>query len=569
MIDRFDVEIKLQADATIYVKERIDVTFNLPRRGIYRTIPIVYDIGGGEQRAIRLDLVRVHDGTNDHTILTSREGNDLKIRIGDADVTLSPGTKRTYVIEYSVFGALNWHEDATWSKWTELYWNVTGHEWDAPIREAHFRVGFPEVGDGDVRARVFTGGFGSKDQVGLAEPGETDANNPAETAIALSTSDFEGVRVTGLNAYEGLTLVLAVPAETVPKPSALVEFLNRVREQFALLTIFIVAPFMGFLWLKNGRDMKDPKRMVRFEPPDDLPACETGTLIDEKVDQRDIAAGIMSLCVQGYLEVEVVTEKSLFKKREYALIVQDKKNTSSLSPFEEKLLDRIKIAGDFVTSDAMRMYVAPAIADLKNSVYEDLVKRGYYQSNPNMVRAGYIALGLILSAAVAFLLMHASLIAQTWTAVVGALAAMVPSTIFGYHMPKRTYPGTLARRQALGFYEMMRHRENYMAWVEDKHPDGLKYEEYLPYAVAFDLIDQWSDAFKDIVTEPPHWYHDPYGGAFSAHLFAHNMRAMATDFGTAAVTQPRSEGASGGGSGFSSGGGFSGGGFGGGGGGSW
>jgi uncharacterized membrane protein len=136
-------------------------------------------------------------------------------------------------------------------------------------------------------------------------------------------------------------------------------------------------------------------------------------------------------------------------------------------------------------------------------------------------------------------------------------------------MPQRTRYGDQVRRETLGFYEMMRHRKNYMAWVVEKQPDGLKYEEYLPYAVAFDCIEQWSDAFKDIVHEPPRWYHDPYGGAFYPMMFANNLRSMTSELGSAAATPPRSSGASGGGSGFSSGGGFSGGGFGGGGGGSW
>jgi uncharacterized membrane protein YgcG len=213
------------------------------------------------------------------------------------------------------------------------------------------------------------------------------------------------------------------------------------------------------------------------------------------------------------------------------------------------------------------------VAGLKAGIYQDFADRGLYRSNPSSARAGGIVGGLLLAVFVTFVLSKLSLVLDDWVWLVGGGLALIPAIAFGAHMPMRTAYGTQVRRETLGFYEMMRHRENYMKWVVEKQPDGLKYEEYLPYAVAFDLIEQWNDAFKDIVHEPPSWYHNPYGGPFYAHMFAHDLRSMATDLGSAAATPPRSSGASGGNSGFSfgggGGGGFSGGGFGGGGGGSW
>ena len=345
--------------------------------------------------------------------------------------------------------------------------------------------------------------------------------------------------------------------------------MRRASEYLALLTPIVVLLAMWAIWSKHGRDQKDGPTTVRFEPPSSLPATEAGTMLDERVDQRDLAAGIMSLCVKGYYTVEVVKADGLFASTEYQLLPTEKTDATGLSLFEAGLLKRLQAAGDRVTKTDLRTYVAPHIQNLKAMIYEDFATRGLYRANPESVRVLAIVAGIFMCAFVAFVLHSLSLAGEVWVAVLGTAIAIVPAASFGWHMPQRTRYGDQVRRETLGFYEMMRHRKNYMAWVVEKQPDGLKYEEYLPYAVAFDCIEQWSDAFKDIVHEPPSWYHDPYGGAFYPMMFANNMRSMTSELGSAAATPPRSSGASGGGSGFSSGGGFSGGGFGGGGGGSW
>jgi hypothetical protein len=82
------------------------------------------------------------------------------------------------------------------------------------------------------------------------------------------------------------------------------------------------------------------------------------------------------------------------------------------------------------------------------------------------------------------------------------------------------------------------------------------------------VADQWAEAFKDLLTEPPSWYIGPGYGVFSPNVFVNDLGQGMNTMGSTFASQPRSQ-AGGGGSGFSSGGGFSGGGFGGGGGGSW
>jgi uncharacterized membrane protein len=81
--------------------------------------------------------------------------------------------------------------------------------------------------------------------------------------------------------------------------------------------------------------------------------------------------------------------------------------------------------------------------------------------------------------------------------------------------------------------------------------------------MALGVEKNWSNAFKNIYTQPPQWYQGSFGPAFYPYMFVSSLSSMSSLAGTAMASAPRSSG----GSGFGGGGGFSGGGFGGGGGG--
>ena len=424
-----------------------------------------------------------------------------------------------------------------------------------------------------MRGQVFVGGYGSTNTVAIEGAGSTDSDNPANTAITLQGQEFSGKTSSLIYPGSGMTIVFGIPRDALPPLPWHQDFLRRIVEYLALFTPLVVAAILLPIWNRIGRDVKDIATPVQFEPPDGIGASLAGTMIDERVDQRDIAAGIMSLAVNGYLIVEIKEVGLVFRKDEVQLRLTDKTDTTGLPALEARLYRLIKRGGEVITTKDLRENVGAVIQSLRNDLYDQAIARGYYLRNPEQVRAAWICGGLVLSAAVAYALLLLSIIQIMPVAVIGGLLGVIPAVWIGWHMPKRTRYGSAVRRKVLGFYEMMRHRENYLAWVVETQPDELKYEEYLPYAVAFDLIEQWNDAFKDILTEPPSWYKHPYGAHFHAALFAADLGIMFGQIGRAAAYTPRAEGAASGSSGFGgggfSGGGFSGGGFGGGGGGSW
>jgi len=127
-IENFQSEVLVMADGTIDVTENIQAHFvGGPWHGLYRTIPVEYVTPQGLNYSLFLDVKRVTDGSG-RTLKyeTSRERHyrKLKIYVPDAD-----NSTQTISLEYVVSDALRFFDDHD-----ELYWNVTGDDWDVPNR---------------------------------------------------------------------------------------------------------------------------------------------------------------------------------------------------------------------------------------------------------------------------------------------------------------------------------------------------------------------------------------------------------------------------------------------------
>lgn len=572
-IDRWTETINLRKDATYDVKERLDVTFTEERHGILRNIPIAVDNGKGFVRQTFLTSVAVTDENGRSlTIEKSWDGGYLNLKIGDADTTIPPGTYKTYVISYNVANGMNWFNDSDWTPSAELYWNVTGNDWDVPIGVVNVTVDFPSAPGSKVRAKVFTGPFGSK--ISHSVTGTIDGSVDAQTATvtSLNGGHLTVRRTAELAPGEGLTIVLNVPEALVPKPSGLQAFAYIVRPNLGFAIPIVMLLGMMLVWALYGRDPYTGPMVVQFDPPDDLPGSVCGTMIDERVDFRDIASGIISLAVKGYLKIHPKEEGLIFKTRTADLEVMRFDTGADLSPFETSLLYAIRLGGNLVTDLDLRTHVAPRIQELRSKLYQELVDRGYYVHSPELSRTLWFIVGVV---ATVLLGVFATALSPTHSpapAIAGGVVSAVIVGLFTKGMPRRTAQGSKTLAKVRGFQEFIRRaRGDELEWVSKKHPDQALFEKYLPHAVAFGLTREWANAFTGILHEMPNWYATPYGTGFDPNFFAYDLVHVSDSLATSASTQPRttSSGGWGGSSGFSSGGGSSGGGFGGGGGGSW
>ncbi len=575
VIQDYHVDMELRQDGSMGVIERINVKFTIPRRGIFRVIPVDYPTGKGMTRRAIIDVIDVRDSADRvQTTKIERIGPNLSIRIGDESVVYPSGTIKTYIIRYEAVGMMNWFTDEIdWDPYAELYWNVIGNEWDTSIEKASFRVTFPEVPSANhVRMRAFGGAYGDRSSITVRGFGSVAAAPPLFTSLKLTQSTAEGARLEPLPAYNGLTIVINMPADLIQRPTGWLWFKLVILPNIGFLIPVFVLVAMFLLWAIYGRDPHGGPVVVQYDPPDGMTASEAGAMIDENVDQRDVSAGIISLAVKGCLDVEFGAEEGLiFKRRPVILRTKDKPDDVKLTPFEQRLLSRIKKGGSTVTEDDLKKHVATDMATLHSKLYESLVKRGYYRKSPSAVRGGWAFGGVIVVIAIAFIVANISPFINTFPSILGAVLGCALVIAFSKVMPRRTMQGAKIVKQVHGFEEFIRRAERKeLEWQSKVDPSAALFERFLPYAMAFDLTREWTNAFSSILTEPPSWYHHPGGiSSFNSTTFSHDLDFVGKSLATSAGTPPRSSGGSGGSSGFSSGGGFSGGGFGGGGGSSW
>ena len=135
-IQQFNVNLEVEENGEIRVMEAIQLRFTGSWNDFYRTISVEYRNPQGFSYRLFLNLESVTDESGrEMEIDVSRDGlyRKVKIWVPDAeDVT------RTITLRYTVPNALKFFEEHD-----ELYWNVTGTEWDFAIHSASALIELP------------------------------------------------------------------------------------------------------------------------------------------------------------------------------------------------------------------------------------------------------------------------------------------------------------------------------------------------------------------------------------------------------------------------------------------
>lgn len=542
VIQRFDATIDVSPDGSILVEESIVARFSGSWNGIYRTIPVQYRTPQGLNYTLRLDIQSVTDQTGkplEYESSSERHYRKLKIWVPGAVDAI-----RTVRLRYRVPNGLRFFEEHD-----ELYWNVTGDEWDVPIESASALVRLPQGASG-VRATAFRGGYGSTER----------------TAVAIEANEVRVQTTRALGFREGLTAVVGWNPGLVHRPTALERTANTVYGNLPLLIPPLVLLGMWRLWRARGKDPELAPIAPMYEPPDQLTPAELGTLADGKPDMRDITSTIVDLAVRGYL---TITERKnerffgLFSETDYTFTLTDPRAAGdALKAHERSLLSAMFGANESVTLSDLKNKFYKHLPRLRESLYGMLVQDGYYTARPDRVRLLYIIGGAVTGALLAGAsgMLMTTFGMQPGAAIAAGVASAAIIGVFGWFMPSRTVRGTRELEKVLGFQEFLSRVEGDRLERVVKTPE--MFERYLPYAMALGVEANWAKAFESIYQQPPQWYSGPGGGhTFHAGSFTRSLGAMSTQAASVMASAPRSSG----GSGFS--GGSSGGGFGGGGGG--
>jgi uncharacterized membrane protein len=545
-IERFDAHIVVGRDGGVDITETITAKFTGSWNGIYRTVPVEYHTPQGFNWTLRLELLGATGPEGQGLkVEGKRERHYIKYKIW---VPGAENTTRTVMLRYRAKNALRFFEGHD-----ELYWNVTGDEWDVPIEAASARIELPEAATG-VRAVAFNGVYGSTAQ-------------DAEVSIQGAT-----VRVTmphRLEFHEGLTAVVGWDKGVVTEPTGTDRALGFLASNWPLGIPIVVLLCMFAMWRRLGRDPRRLPVAVQYEPPDSLSPAEAGTLMDYSADMRDITATVVDLAVRGFLRIEEREERAmlgLLTRREYVFHrLAPPAGAKRLEPHESRVLDGIfEDGGSEVKLTDLDNEFYRHLPKIREGIFEALVGRGLYRSRPDAVRQRWQVVALLLGAVI--IAFGATIGAARFQLtlvpiVIAAVASVLIVMAFGHIMPARTVAGARALERVLGFEEFLRRVEGDRLERVVKTPE--MFERCLPFAMAFGVERKWARAFRDIYREPPAWFVGTTSGPFDLDGFSTRLGNLSSRTQSAMTSSPRSSGgsgfsggSSGGGSGGGGGGGF-------------
>lgn len=540
-IEDFAATILVDESGDITVSEEIRFYFDGAFEGIYRDIPLRYDDNLGFNYRLRMTVLRVTDANGEplRYELSNADGGRRRIK---AWVPGAQDAARTVRIEYAVQRALRFFPEHD-----ELYWNVTGNDWGVAIESASVRVVLPRSLEQPPRVTAFVGRYGSR-------AGDFSTRQVSSHEVTVS-SDRE------LAFGEGLTVVVGWEKGVVEEPTAAERAGWTVRDNWPLALPLITLLAMIGAWRRFGRDPEVGRSvMTMYQPPDGLSPAELGTLVDEKVHQRDIVATVVDLAVRGYLRIEEETHDGWFRDTTTTTLVKLRSPDGALKPHEREVFAGLFETGDRVDLEDLENEFYERLDTIRRHIYGSLVDGGFFSHSPRHVRIAWLVLGVVIT--IGGLIVGARF--QSPAAAVGGALSGVVVMAFSWIMPARTRQGRHTWYHIKGFEEFLGRTEGDR--LREMEVDLRKFEAFLPFAMALGVADKWGRAFDGLLQEPPSWYVGTGSShQFSPGQFSRRMGVVSESVGAAMATAPRSSSGS---SGFS-GGGFSGGGFGGGGGGAF
>lgn len=547
-ITLYNVNVKVNQDASLDIDETIDVHFNEARHGIFRKIPFQYPIQqlpAGNEKAHR----QMESGgyTKTMVIDIDVDGWDYSVSTEGDYKVIKIGSKKKYVdgdqqfkIHYRILNAINFFKDHS-----EFYFNIIGDGWPTSIGKVNYTVSLSEALPEIPAYFIASGPIGSKE------------NNTVNTWNG--TQQLVGNTTVSLASNEGVTVGITFPSGYLTEPNF---FYYGVQWMIFPCLVLVI---MFLIWRKWGKD-DDVTIQTEFYPPAKMSPSVAGYIIDDKLDKRDLTALIPYWGGGGYLQIKEVEKSALMgfsKNTEYEFIKLKELPENSLA-FERTLFNGIFSTGDAVMLSSLKNVLYTTMESSKAQLEAEVDKEAYYVEGSRGWGMFFLFLGIALAVYGVFLLISG------WGGPIWhALAFIVSGPIilfFGTVMAKKSKKGTLLYQKLAGFKEFIQKVE------QDKLKEFLKQDEnyidkVLPFAIVFDVADAWKDKLKGLEIPPPNWYVGNYTG-FTTYMFLNSLDRSMNQMSESFYSAPSSSGTSGG-SFSGGGGGFSGGGFGGGGGGSW
>ncbi len=541
-VSKFHSDITVNNDGEINITEKYDVYFNEQSRGIFRYIPLMYEMtdqnGNVDKIRVKIKDISV---TGDAFVVedNNRYSDRMYIRIGDPNVFLT-GPK-TYTISYTIKNAILFNDTSC-----IFYWNLIGNDWDMPFANASASVSFsPSLNVSDVKYYVYTGqrGEGNNDAISNFENGKINI---------VSTQEIGGL------SKRDITVLAYLPKSYIAPPNPILLWLA---SYYWFLIAIATSLYFYITWKNHGKDNRIIDT-VEYLPPAEIDSAIAGFMIDESADNHDIISllpfwgsmGLIKIIKDEKSEITLHKLKDLnadapsYQRVIFNKIFENGKTIRPISELKAQFATTLKDSKDNLKHECLMDYYTPESLKLQNKIALIYILLAIFG-------AGFIAYFTSIMGAITFFTIHLVL----------ALCAGV--------MKKKSTRGDEILRITRGFRMFIDKAEKKQIEFYLKE-DPLYFDKTIAFAIAFGMAKKWAEHFKGLTLQEPDWYQDRSGSlnTFNAGLFAGSlMHSLNQTQSTMSFVPPPADSGSGGfgGGGGFSGGGFSGGGFGGGGGGRW
>ena len=552
----FHSDIIVMEDGWIDVTETIKVRAegNRIRRGIYRDFPTEYRDRLGNDVIVDFDIISVQRNGAREDFHTQGIRDGIRTYFGSSSRYISSG-EHTYSFHYRASRMLGFFD-----RHDELYWNVTGVNWEFPIDSASATVSFGfNVAASDLTAEAYTGAFGFKKQ-------------DYTSRIDLPASaHFQTTAI--LPPLNGLTIVVGWPKGFVEPPTELDKIgwvlSDNANLLIAVIGFVILLAYYIPVWRHFGKDPEGGVLVTRYEPPDNFSPASLRYIRQMYYDDKVMTAAIINLGVKGYLRIDVEEGSDGFlgigrEEDKYVLVkTSPLGHPPPMAAGEQELYDELfRGRKRILLEQENHEELGRAKSAHRSSLAEDY-RQHYFKYN-----------GLLnIPAAIIFVLTVVMSVKEriTISSVAVFVLMAITAITFAVIMKRPTLRGRKLLDEVLGFKDYLEIAEKHEMELRNPPEKTPKlFEKYLPYALALGVDQSWTEKFASILKNAqmgdgspyqPTWYNGSWDRFNVSSTTSHLTSSLSTAV-TQSVTPPGSSSGGGGG-------GFSGGGGGGGGGGGW
>lgn len=271
LIDSFHLDIQVDRANSYQITQALDIDFLQPRHGFLQDIPLRF----GRKQAHITDI-----RSSEPLQADLSDPAWAELRVGDASTQVYG--KKQYLLSYRYTVGSDSHDD-----YDEVYLDLIGTGWDAPIRTGSFSLTLPKDPGGTPKAWLTYGSSGSTAQAPLSyDP---------------SSYTFTGT-VDNLGQGKGMTIRIELPEGYFDEVASESDTGSKV----LLAAIVLAMLFSGLaylLWDRYGRDELTAS-VADWHAPDGLSPLEIGYLYDGVVDGRDLTGMFFYWADQGCLSMK-------------------------------------------------------------------------------------------------------------------------------------------------------------------------------------------------------------------------------------------------------------------------